>query len=109
MREVAPKLAVLCAAGLLAAARRPEGGLAPEDVVWGYDGFVAQARESLRGDEREQRRRRTKRTAERLEDWVGKLSAAQLERVRQYSERAPLFAELRLRCLAGDFAALAAR
>ena len=117
------------------AARRLEGGLAPEDLVWGYDSFVAQARESLRqagaqlgpvldrleprqlahlerafaednrrfarenlrGDEKERRKRRTKRTAERLEDWVGKLSAAQLERVRQYSERAPLFDELRLR------------
>jgi len=30
------------------------------------------------------------RAADRLEEWVGKLSPAQLERVRQYAERAPL-------------------
>ena len=30
------------------AARRLEKGLAPQDMVWGYDSFVAQARESLR-------------------------------------------------------------
>src|SRR5438093_121070 len=32
---------------------------------------------------------------ERLEDWVGRLSQAQLERVKQYSERAPLLDDLR--------------
>lgn len=55
------------------------------------------ARENLRGSERERRRRRTERNVERLEDWVGKLSQAQLERVAQYSERAPLLDELRER------------
>ena len=117
------------------AARRLEKGLAPQDVVWGYDSFVAQARESLRqggaelgpvldrlnaqqvarlerafaednrkfarehlrGDEKERRKRRAKQTADRLEDWVGKLSTAQFARVKQYSERAPLVDELRLR------------
>jgi hypothetical protein len=32
---------------------------------------------------------------ERIEDWVGNLSQAQLERVRQFSERLPLSDELR--------------
>ena len=32
---------------------------------------------------------------ERLEDWVGRLSQAQRERVKQYSERAPLLDEFR--------------
>jgi Family of unknown function (DUF6279) len=53
------------------------------------------ARENLRGDEREQRKRRAERNAERLEDWVGRLTKAQLERVTQYSERAPLLDEFR--------------
>jgi Family of unknown function (DUF6279) len=52
-------------------------------------------RENLRGSERERRKRRTERNVERLEDWVGRLSQAQLERVKQYSERAPLLDELR--------------
>lgn len=117
------------------ASRRLERGLSPEDMVWGYDTFVGQgreslraaaeqlaplldrlnagqlahleqqfaednrkfARENLRGSEQDRRKRRAKRTVERLEDWVGKLSAAQLERVRQYSDRAPLYDELRER------------
>ena len=115
------------------AAKRMVRGLAPEDLAWGYDVVLAEARESLqaaaeriapfldgltseqiarlekrfaednrkfarehlRGSEAERKKRRAKRNAERLEDWVGKLSRAQLERVRQYSERAPLFDELR--------------
>jgi len=52
-------------------------------------------RENLRGSERERRRRRTERNVERLEDWVGRLTKAQLERVAQYSERAPLLDDLR--------------
>jgi len=52
-------------------------------------------RENLRGSERERRRRRTERNVERLEDWVGRLSQAQRERVKQYSERAPLLDEFR--------------
>jgi hypothetical protein len=52
-------------------------------------------RENLRGSERERRRRRTERNVERLEDWVGRLSQAQRDRVKQYSERAPLLDELR--------------
>src|SRR5262249_40697324 len=53
------------------------------------------ARENLRGGERERRKRRTERNVERLEDWLGRLSRAQVERVAQYSERAPLLDEFR--------------
>jgi hypothetical protein len=52
-------------------------------------------RDHLRGTERERRERRTRRVVNRLEDWVGKLTQAQTERVRQYSARAPLADELR--------------
>ena len=124
-----PKYARLCEE----AARRLGGGLSREDIVWGYDSVMAQARESLRaaaeriapmldrlspeqvrhiekgfaednrkfarenlrGSEAERRKRRATRTVERLEDWVGKLSRTQLERVRQFSERAPLYYEMR--------------
>ncbi len=47
------------------------------------------AREYLSGTGEERRRRRLKRNLERLEEWFGGLSDAQVERVRQYSERAP--------------------
>ena len=53
------------------------------------------AREDLAGTPEERRERRTKRNLERLEDWLGGLSDAQAERVRQYSERAALVDELR--------------
>jgi hypothetical protein len=53
------------------------------------------ARENLRGGERERRERRAQRIVERLEEWVGGLSKAQVERVRQYSARAPLIDEMR--------------
>lgn len=53
------------------------------------------ARDNLRGDERERRKRRTERTAERVEDWVGRLTKAQFERVAQYAERAPLLDDFR--------------
>ena len=124
-----PKYARLCEE----AARRLGEGLSREDIVWGYDSLMAQARESLRaaaeriapmldrlspeqlsymerrfaednrkfarenlrGSEAERRKRRATRTAERLEDWVGTLSKTQLERVRQFSERAPLYYEMR--------------
>jgi hypothetical protein len=47
------------------------------------------AREFLAGTEDEQRNRRAERVVKRLEDWVGVLSEAQIERVRQYAERVP--------------------
>ena len=53
------------------------------------------ARENLRGSERERRERRAQRIIDRLEDWLGNLSKAQVERVRRYSERARLLEELR--------------
>lgn len=52
-------------------------------------------RENLRGTERERRARRAKNAINRLEDWVGKLTPAQVQRVREYAERAPMSDELR--------------
>jgi hypothetical protein len=52
-------------------------------------------RDNLRASERDRRRKRAKFIVERLEDWVGKLTQAQIERVREYAERAPLVDELR--------------
>jgi uncharacterized protein DUF6279 len=115
------------------AAKRLADGLSREDLVWGYDALVANARQSLRvaaeriapvldrltpeqtaylekrfaddnrkfareylrGSEGDRRKRRAKRLEERLEDWVGNLSQAQLEKVKQFSERTPLYDELR--------------
>jgi hypothetical protein len=117
----------------LEAARRLDAGLSPQDLVWGYDSFKAQAgialreaatriaplldrldpsqlahiqrgfaednrrfaRDHLRGNEEERRTRRVRRTVERLEDWVGRLSEPQVERVRRFAERAPQADELR--------------
>jgi hypothetical protein len=53
------------------------------------------AKEYLRDSERERRKRRAKRLEERLEDWVGNLLPVQLEKVKQFSERTPLYDELR--------------
>ena len=53
------------------------------------------AKEQLEGDDGERRKRRVKRNVERLEEWLGGLSDAQVERVRQYSERAPLVGAMR--------------
>jgi hypothetical protein len=52
-------------------------------------------RDNLRGPERDRRKKRAKFIADRLEDWVGKLTQAQVQRVREYAERAPLADELR--------------
>jgi Family of unknown function (DUF6279) len=52
-------------------------------------------RDNLRGSERDRRDRRARQVINRLEDWVGKLTQAQVQRVRQYVERAPLTDELR--------------
>jgi hypothetical protein len=73
--------------------------LTPQQMAHLENGFAEDnrkfARENLRGSDQERRRRRAKRVEERLEDWVGNLTHAQVERVRQYSERAPLYDELR--------------
>ena len=53
------------------------------------------AREYLRGTEAERRKRRAQRLEERLEDWVGNLSAGQLQKVVQFSARSQLYDELR--------------
>jgi hypothetical protein len=53
------------------------------------------AKDYLSGTVEERRKRRLKRNLERLEDWFGSLSDAQAERVRRYSERAPLIEQLR--------------
>jgi len=53
------------------------------------------ARDFLSGSPEDRRKRRLKRNIERLEDWVGQLSDAQLERVRQYSDRAPATGAMR--------------
>ena len=55
------------------------------------------ARENLKGSEAERRQRRAKRLQERLEEWVGRLTQAQVQRVRLYAERAPLTDEHRER------------
>jgi hypothetical protein len=53
------------------------------------------ARDFLRGSAEERRARRAQRVEERLEDWLGRLSKAQVERIRLFSQRAPLADELR--------------
>ena len=53
------------------------------------------AREWLEGTPEEQRARRLKRLTHMLEDWLGELSDAQRERVRQFNEAAPLNGEMR--------------
>jgi Family of unknown function (DUF6279) len=52
-------------------------------------------RDYLRGTEPERRARRARHAVNRLEDWVGKLTPAQVHRVREYAERAPLIEEMR--------------
>jgi len=53
------------------------------------------AREWLEGTPAEQRERRLKRLTHTLEDWLGELSGAQRERVRQFNDSAPLNGEMR--------------
>jgi hypothetical protein len=53
------------------------------------------AKEQLQGTVDERRKRRLKRNLERLEEWFGSLSEPQAERVRRYSDSAPLAGELR--------------
>lgn len=73
--------------------------LTPEQIAHLEARFVEDnrkfAREFLRGSDSERREKRVKRMQERLEDWVGRLTPAQLDRVKAYSERAPLLDELR--------------
>ena len=55
------------------------------------------AKEQVQGTVEEHQQRRVKRNVERLEEWIGSLSDAQVERVRRYGARAPFSAELRVR------------
>jgi hypothetical protein len=52
-------------------------------------------KEQVQGTVEERQQRRVKRNVERLEDWFGSLSDAQVERVRRYSARAPFSDALR--------------
>ena len=73
--------------------------LTPQQVAYMERRFAEDnrkfAREYLRGSEAERRKRRAKRLEERLEDWVGNLSSVQAEKVKQFSERTPLYDDLR--------------
>jgi len=73
--------------------------LTPQQVAYMEKRFAEDnrrfAKEFLRGSEAERRKRRAKRIEERLEDWVGNLSPAQVQKIRQFSERMPLYDELR--------------
>jgi hypothetical protein len=67
------------------------------------------ARENLGGSEAERRARRAKRMQDRLEEWVGRLTREQVQRVKLYAERAPLTDEFRDRDrkrLQADFVAM---
>jgi hypothetical protein len=55
------------------------------------------AKEQVQGSMEERHKRRVKRNLERLEEWYGPLSEAQIERVQRYSVRAPFSGELRER------------
>jgi len=73
--------------------------LAPEQVAQ-FERRIAEEnrqfyRDHLRDSEGDRRRKRAKHVVDRLEDWVGKLTQAQVERVREYAERAPMVDELR--------------
>jgi hypothetical protein len=73
--------------------------LAPAQIAYMEQRFAEDnakfAREFLEGTPEEIRARRLKRLTHTLEDWLGELTDAQRERVRQFSEAAPLTGELR--------------
>jgi len=84
--------------------------LTPEQVAHIESRFAEDnrrfARENMRGTEKDRRERRFKRTTERLEEWLGRLTDGQVERVRAFAERTPGFDELRLadrKRLQGEF------
>jgi hypothetical protein len=52
------------------------------------------AKERMQGTLEERHQQRVKRNVERLEEWFGPLSEAQVARVERYGQRAPLSAEL---------------
>lgn len=73
--------------------------MTPEQIRYMEHGIAEENRrfhrENLRGSERERRQRRARYAVDRLEDWVGKLTKAQVERVREFAERAPLLDDMR--------------
>lgn len=81
LRAAAGNLAPLLDRVGAAQLRNIERGLAEDNRKF--------AREYLQGSEEERRKRRVRRTVERLQDWVGRLSDEQVARVRQYAERVP--------------------
>jgi len=72
------------------ASQRFADGLSRQDLVWGYDSVRGQAQESLR-----KAADLAAPLLDRLEDWVGKLTQAQIQRAREFAERAPLVDQLR--------------
>jgi hypothetical protein len=67
--------------------------LTPEQIAYMERGFAEDNRKYVRDfvteNTEERRRRRLKRNVERLEEWFGNLSEAQIERVKRYADRAP--------------------
>ncbi len=53
------------------------------------------AREYLSGSQEKRREKRTERNADRIEDWFGRLTEEQAERVKRHSDEQPLIDELR--------------
>lgn len=73
--------------------------LAPEQIAHLERRFAEEnrkfEREQLRGTVEQRRKRRLKRNLDRLEEWYGPLTPEQQERVRRYSDAAPLAGDLR--------------
>ena len=87
--------------------------LTPEQIAYMERRFADDnrkyVRENVAGSIEERRRKRVKRNVERLEEWFGNLSEGQIERVRQYAERAPFPEAMRdreRRRLQSDFLAM---
>jgi hypothetical protein len=87
--------------------------LTPEQIAYMERRFAEDnrkyVRENVAGSIEERRRKRVKRNVERLEEWFGTLSEGQIERVRQYAERAPFPEAMRdreRRRLQSDFLAI---
>jgi hypothetical protein len=75
--------------------------LTPEQIAYMERRFAEDnrkyAREQLAGNLDERRRRRLKRNVERLQEWFGELSEAQVQLIRRYADHAPLTEGMRER------------
>ena len=87
--------------------------LTPEQIAYMERRFAEDnrkyVRENVAGSLEERRLKRVKRNVERLEEWFGNLSEGQIERIRQYAERAPFPEAMRdreRRRLQSDFLAI---